>query len=118
MLDDPERYQMPKFAGQRVRMVEAIVEYRDRVPCGIVRLVYEMLRFDAQGRLDLGAFERQNVALAGLIVDSVIGESTTNDVVVDASSRFIAKGGQWEPSPSLARQIRGAALGELKCKRL
>ena len=119
MLDDPDSHRLPCFAGQRVRMAEAIVEFRDRVPCEVARLVYQMLSFDAQGRLNRGAFERQNVALVDLLVASVVGEPTTNDVaVVDASSRFIAQGGQWHPSPSLARQIRRAALGELKCKRL
>ncbi len=119
MLDDPERYRMAHFAGQRVRMAEAIVEFRDRVPCGLVRLVYQMLSFDAQGQLDLGAFERQNAALVELLVGSVAGEPTTNEgTVVDASSGFIAKGGQWTPSPSLWRRICQAALGELKCKRL
>jgi hypothetical protein len=54
-------------------------------------------------------------------VDLVVGERTSNDAaVVDASSRFIAQGGRWQPSPSpsLARHIRRAALGELKCVRL
>ncbi len=115
MLDDPERHRVPRFAGQRVRMVEAIVEFRDRVPCEVVRLVYEMLRFDAHGQLDRRAFEHQNAAL----VDLVVGERTSNDAaVVDASSRFIAQGGRWQPSPSLARRIRRAALGGLKCERL
>lgn len=115
MLDDPESHRLPSFAGQRVRMVEAIVELRDRVPCGIVRLVYEMLQFDAYGKLDRKAFERQNAAL----VDILVGEPTTNDtIVVNASNRFIAQGGQWRPSPSLARRVRQAALGEVKCERL
>lgn len=115
MLDDPESHRLPSFASQRVRMVEAIVELRDRVPCGIVRLVYEMLQFDAQGKLDRNAFERQNAALVNLLV----GEPSANDtVVVNASSRFIAQGGQWRPSPSLARRVRQAALGEIKCERL
>jgi len=115
MLNDPEHYRIPHFAGQRVRMVEAIVEFRDRVPCEVVRLVYEMLRFDAHGQLDRRAFEHQNAAL----VDLVVGERTSNDAaVVDASSRVIAQGGRWQPSPSLARRIRRAALGELKCVRL
>ncbi len=120
MLDDPERHRMAQYAGQRVRMAEAIVELRDRVPCAVVRLVYQMLRFDTEGRLDDHAFERQNLALASLVVDSVLGEiiATNDAAVVDASRRFIAQGGHWQPSPSLARQIRRAALGELKCKRL
>ncbi len=119
MLDDPERYRVPRFAGQRVRMAGAIVELRDRVPSAVVRFVYQMLRFDAQGRLDRRAFVRQNAAIVELLVDRVVGELVPNDdEVVDASSRFIAQGGRWQPSPSLARRIHRAALGELSCQRL
>ena len=119
MLDDPERYRVPWFAGQRVRMAEAIVELRDRVPCAVVRFVYEMLRFDAQGRLDRRALVHQNAARAELFMSPVLVDPTTSDdAVVDASNRFIAQGGRWQPSPSLARRIHRAALGELSCKRL
>ena len=115
MFDDPESHPLLRFAGQRVRMVEAIVELRNRVPCGIVRLVYEMLRFDDHGRLDRDTIMHQNVALADLIAD----EPTMNDtVVVNARSRFIAQGGRWQPSPALARSVLQAALGEVKCRSL
>ena len=50
-------------------MVEAIVDVRERVPCAVVRLVCEMLGFDAEGRLDRGEFTRQNVALADSVVN-------------------------------------------------
>ena len=119
MLDDQEHTRLPRFAGQRVRMVDAIVEVRDRTPCAVVRLVYEMLGFDADGRLDRRAFERQNVALVNLLVDRVVAESTTNEAtIVEASHRFVAQGGRWQPSPSLEQQILRAALGELNCDRL
>ena len=115
LLDDPEHHRLPRFAGQRVRMVEAIVALRERTPCAVVRLVYEMLGFDTEGRLDRRAFERQNAAL----VDLVVGGPTTNRAtIVDASSRFVAQGGRWQPSPSLEQRILRAALGELKCERL
>ena len=48
MVDDPESHRLERFAGQRVRMVEAIVEVRERTPCAVARLVYEMLGFDAR----------------------------------------------------------------------
>ena len=96
-------------------MAEAIVALRERTPCAVVRLAYEMLGFDTEGRLDRRAFERQNAAL----VDLVVGGSTTNGAtIVDASSRFVAQGGRWQPSPSLEQRILRAALGELKCERV
>jgi hypothetical protein len=119
MVDDPESYRLERFAGQRVRTAETIVEIRDRVPCAVVRLVYEMLAFDAEGRLDRATFMRQNAALAELTMGRVIPRSVTKEsVVVDAGSRFVARGGRWQPSPSREREILRAALGELKCGRL
>jgi hypothetical protein len=115
LLDDPEHHRLSRFAGQRVRMVDAIVALQERTPCGVVRLVYEMLEFDAEGRLDRGAFERQSAAFVELLVG---GSTTTNANIVDASSRFVARGGRWQPSSSLKRRIVDAALGELKCKPL
>ena len=38
--------------------------------------------------------------------------------IVEASSRFVAHGGLWQPSASLEQRILQAALGELKCARL
>ena len=69
-VDDPDSHRPERFAGQRERiMVEAIVDVRERVPCAVVRLVCEMLGFDAEGRLDRGEFTRQNVALADSVVN-------------------------------------------------
>ena len=119
MVDDPESHRLERFAGQRVRMAEAIVEVRDRAPCAVVRLVYEMLGFDAQGRLDRATFIRQNAALAELAMSRVIPrlEAERTDVV-DAGSRFVARGGSWQPSAALEREILRAALDGSKCERL
>ena len=119
MVDDPESHRLERFAGQRVRMAEAIVEVRDRAPYAVVRLVYEMLGFDAKGRLDRATFIRQNAALAELAMSPVIPrlEAERTDVV-DAGSRFVARGGSWQPSAALERQILRAALDETTCKQL
>jgi hypothetical protein len=119
MVDDPESHRLERFAGQRVRMAEAIVAVRDRAPVAVVRLIYEMLGFDAEGRLDKSTFIRQNAALAELVVSPVLPRLEAEETaVVDAGSRFVAKGGHWRPSPSLEQRILRAALGELKCERL
>jgi hypothetical protein len=119
MLDDPDRHPLEQFAGQRVRMVEAVVELHEGRPRAVVRLVYQMLGFDGEGRLDRDAFLRQNVALAELAVSRALGGSAGKDTaIVDASSRFLAQGGCWQSSPSLRRDILRAALGELRCERL
>jgi hypothetical protein len=72
MVEDPESHRLERFAGQRGRMAEVTVEVRDRAPRAVVRLVYEMLGFDADGHLDRATFMRQNMALAALTIDPMI----------------------------------------------
>jgi hypothetical protein len=78
-----------------------------------------MLGFDAEGRLDRASFMRQNAALAELAMRRVIprleGERTD---VVDAGTRFVARGGSWQPSAALEREMLRAALDETTCKHL
>jgi len=119
MVDDPESHRLTRFAGQRVRMAEAIVEVRDRAPCAVVRIIYEMLGFDAEGRLDRATFMRQNAAVAELAMSPVIPRLEAEETaVVDAGSRFVARGGSWKPTPKQEREILRAALDETTCKRL
>ena len=119
MVDDPESHRLERFAGQRVRMAEAIVEVRDRAPVAVVRLIYEMLGFDAEGRLDRATFMRQNAALAELVMSPALPRLEPEETaVVHAGSRFVARGGSWKPTPALEREILRAALEESKCERL
>ena len=119
MVDDPTRHRVERFAGQRVRMAEVIVEVRDRAPYAVVRLVYEMLGFDAEGRLDCDAFIRRNAAVAELAIGPVVPRMVEAEkAVVDAGSRFVARGGTWHPSAALEQEILRAALDETPCKRL
>jgi hypothetical protein len=119
MVDDPKSHRLERFAGQRVRMAEVIVELRDRAPCAVVRLVHEMLGFDAEGRLDRTTFIRRNAALAELAIDPVIPRiAEAEKAVFDAGSRFLARGGFWHPSAALEQEILRAALDETPCKRL
>lgn len=118
MLRDPSSHLMPRFASQRVRMAEAIVELRNRIPYRVVRLVYEILRFDDQGKLDIETFAQQNAALVDVMLESTLKESTTETAIIDASSRFVAQGGRWNPSPSQEWRVCQAALDEIKYQRL
>jgi len=119
MVDDPQSHRLERFAGQRVRTAEAIVAVRDRAPVAVVRLIYEILGFDAEGRLDRAAFIRQNAALAELVVSPVLPRLEAEETaVVDAGSRFVARGGSWKPTPKQEREILSAALDETPCKRL
>jgi hypothetical protein len=117
----PTRHPFPLFAGQRVRASEVIVELRNRVAVEIVRTTLGILTFDAAGQFDPATYERQQVSRFELAVAPIIGSTSDvddNTVVVDAETRFIARGGGWTPSRALASAMRDAALSHVKCPRL
>ena len=118
MFRDPTSHRLPRFAGARVRMAEVLVELLDRQAIRIFRTSFSLLTFDDEGCFDPGAFERHQWARAELALAPLMDEPGSAGTVVDAASRFIAQGGRWAPSKSLARLIAEAGLGRVKCLRL
>src|SRR6202011_2931263 len=99
MLQDPAGHCLPAFAGQRARMASVVVELVARSPVRVVRNTFSILTFDAEGRIDPGRFEKQQFALAESVVAPVFAvfDDDSSQTVVDATSLFIAQGGQWVP---------------------
>lgn len=118
MLRDPASHRLHVFAGQRVRMADVAVEVVDRVPVRVVRSTFAILAIDDDGRIDSIKFVRQQLALAETTLAPVLAVSEGNDSVIDATARFVAQGGSWAPSHTLARAIEDAAMGRLRCRRL
>jgi len=120
MLRDPASHCLPVFAGQRARMASVVVELVARNPVRVVLNTFSILTFDAEGRIDLGRFEKQQFSLVELAVAPVFAVFNVdgNQTVVDATSRFIAQGGQWVPSRALASVIDQTALGQRQCRQL
>lgn len=85
----------------------------------VVRRTFFILTFDSEGHIDLGKFEKQQSALAESIMAPVTAafNSDRDQTIVEATSRFIAQGGQWVPSSALARIIDDVALGQRRCGR-
>ncbi len=118
MLRDPANHRLTIFAGQRVRMADLIVELADGGPRRVVRSTFSVLAFDDEGGIDTARFEGQQFALAESALAPAFAVQERDDTVVDAAHRFVAHGGAWTPSSSLARSIEEAALGRLPCRRL
>jgi hypothetical protein len=118
MLRDPANHRLAIFAGQRVRMADLIVELADGGPRRVVRSTFAVLAFDDEGGIDSARFEGQQFALAESALAPVFAVPERDDTVVDAAHRFVAHGGAWTPSSSLARSIEEAALGRVPCRRL
>jgi hypothetical protein len=118
MLQNPREHAFAILAGQRVRMASLIVELIGGKPARVVRSTFATLTFDEDGHMDLGTFTRQQWALAESALDPAFVRTKPEEKVLDASARFIAQGGKWRPSNSLARAINAAALGQVRCPRL
>jgi len=120
MLRDPAGHCLPDFAGKRARMASVVVELLARNPVRVVRNTFSILTFDAEGRIDPSRFEKQQFALAESVFAPVFAvfADESNQTVVDATSRFIAQGGQWVPSRALAHVIDQTALGQRQCRHL
>lgn len=118
MLRQEDVARMPDFAGQRVRQASLVVELVDRNPLRVLHRSFAILDVGADGRLDVDRWNSQQMARMGDPLAPVLRTPTPATPVVDAASRFIARGGSWAPDGRLLRQIEAAALGHLTCRRV
>ena len=101
-------------------MASVVVELVARKPVRVARNTFSILTFNAEGCIDPGRFEKQQFALAESVFAPVftVFADDSNQTIVDATSRFIAQGGQWVPSRAMARVIDQTALGQRRCRYL
>jgi hypothetical protein len=116
MLQVPTRHRVPHLAGQRVRSVELAVEMMNGRPLRVVRSVFTMLTFDGDGALVPPLRDRHVRARAELALP--LGAPARHAEIAEASTRFVARGGQWTPSAAVVRRIEQVALGHQKCPRI
>lgn len=112
----PPRIALPLFAGKRVRGAEILVELVGRKPSRAIRASFFNVPFDQRGALDRTA--RMKYLAALLDEPSMGGRSPSQVVVIDATSRFIAAGGRWNPSRRLEFEVVEAALGNRRIRLL
>jgi hypothetical protein len=116
MLYNPTGHRLAHFAGQRVRSAEVAVEMLNGRPIVVLRSVFNMLTFKSNGTLAPPLQDRHVRARAELAL--ALGTPARHASVAEASTRFVARGGQWKPPAALVRRIEQTALGRLKCPRL
>jgi hypothetical protein len=116
MLHNPTRHRLARFAGRRVRSAEVVVEMMNGRPLVVLRSVFNMLTFKSDGTMVSPLRDRHVRARAELAL--ALDSPAPRASVAEASTRFVARGGQWKPPPALVRRIEQTALGRLKCPRL
>jgi hypothetical protein len=118
MIRNPEKELVPIFAGQRIRTAEIVIELFDRKPIRVCRQTFSIFQFDNQGRLDVGKYDKHQTALVNVSLDPVFGNKTSDLNVLDATDKFVAKGGSWSPNILLKSQLENVALGLASCSSL
>lgn len=118
MLKADSNCRVPDFAGQRVRQASITIELTSGIPLGVRHASFAMLDFDQTGRLDVARLNAQQVARLDAMLEDVMGPAQPGTEVVHAGSRFVARGGTWEPDRALRRRLDEAALGRLNCPRV
>jgi hypothetical protein len=116
LLHNPTRHRLTRFAGQRVRSAEVVVEILNGGPLVVLRSVFNMWTFKSDGTLVSPLRDRHVRARAELAL--ALDSPEPGASVAEAGSRFVARGGQWKPPSPLVRRIEQTALGRLKCPRL
>ncbi len=110
---------IPEFAGRRVRQASIVVALvNGGTPTQIVRCTFSILDIDEHGVLDLARWNAQQIARVADPFAPDRPDCGSLPQVIDAASRFIARGGSWEPDQALLHRIEQTALLELSCPRV
>jgi hypothetical protein len=110
MLHNPTRHRLARFASQRVRSAQVVVEMMNGRPIAVLRSVFNMLTFKRDGTLLPPLRNRHIPARAELAL--ALDSPAPRASVAEASTRFVDRGGQWKPSSALLRRIEQTAWGD------
>jgi hypothetical protein len=117
MLRQEDASRVPDFTG-RVRQASVVVELVNGTPTRVVHCTFSILHIDTNGVLDVARLNTQQFARVGDPLAGTRPASAMGRRIVDAASRFVARGGSWEPDEREQRRIEAAALGQLQCPRV
>ncbi len=85
-----------------IRTAELVIELFDTKPFRVCRETFSIFQFDSQGCLDIGRYDKQQNALVNVMLDPVFASKTPDANVLDATAKFVAKGGSWSPTNEIA----------------
>ena len=118
MLRHEEIARVPAFAGQRVRQASAVVELLNGSPLRMVHCTFSILEFGADGMLETERLNTQQLARLDDLMKFAKPTQGKDSPVIDATARFVARGGSWVPDERLLRRIEAATLGQVSCPRV
>jgi hypothetical protein len=118
MLRGEDLARLPDFAGRRVRQASIVVQVVDGMPWRMVHHTFSVLDITAEGLLDVERLNNQQIARLDQRFEHLGSSKDMSGPVINAASRFVARGGSWEPDERQLRDIEAAALGMVPCPRV
>jgi hypothetical protein len=118
MLRREDLARVPDFASQRVRQASVVVQVVDGLPWRMVHHTFSVLDITAEGLLDVERLNTQQIARLDARFEPLNSSKNLSGPVINAASRFVARGGSWEPDERQLRDIEAAALGKVSCPRV
>lgn len=113
LIDRNPNERLPKYANKRVRYVEVALELEQRKPVGILRILYLILPFDSEGRVD--AAEQEKERRLGVEMVPPILMDRDSKQVVEARHRFAKRRFdneyRWKPTQEMEADIMAAIFG-------
>jgi hypothetical protein len=113
LIDRNPNERLPKYANKRVRYVEVALELEQRKPVGILRILYLILPFDSEGRVD--AAEQEKERRLGVEMVPPIFMDRDSKQVVEARHRFAKRRFdneyRWKPTQEMEADIMAAIFG-------
>jgi hypothetical protein len=105
---------LPQYAGKRVRYALVAYEVENRIPVEILKIEYNYLSLDSEGRIDAGEEEKER-RLAVDLFPPMLPEKEPRQVI-DAKHHFAKKRYdakyRWRPSRELEAAILNAVFGK------
>jgi hypothetical protein len=108
MLRREPNARLSDFAGERV----------NGRPLKVVRRTLLVMDIDEDGLLDVDRLTAQQFARFDDAFPYAGAPRQTGGAVIDAMTRFVARGGAWEPDLDPMHRIESAALGRIACARV
>ena len=112
LIDRDPKERLPQYAGKRVRYVEVALELEQRKPVGILRILYLVLPFDSEGRVDVAEQEKER-RLGIEMMPPILDRGSKQ--VVEAGHLFAKKRFdneyRWEPTQEMESAIIEAIFG-------
>ena len=109
---DPEE-RFPEYAGKRMRYAEVAVEMVQRKPIEILRMLYFIMSFDSEGRIDASEHRKETRLAMELLPPFSVDQQPSQ--VIDAQHRFAKKRYdneyRWTPSTEIEAAIIKAIFG-------